>query len=72
MNKFYFTKIERPVFRGLDALRHFRKMMLFLEILSITVRNISFLEYLILEKSFKRCPRYVKIALGISGDDGEG
>ena len=71
MNKRNFSKIERPGFEGVDGLRHFTKMMLFLEILSITVRNISFLEYLISEKSFKKCPRDVKTALGIS-DDGEG
>ena len=51
----------------MDGLRQFTKMMLFLEILSITVRKINFLEYLISEKSVKKCPRDVKSAVGISG-----
>ena len=33
MKKFHFPKIERPGFGGVDALRHFTKMMLFLEML---------------------------------------
>ena len=49
-----FSKIERPGFEGVDGLRHFTKMMLFLEILSITVRKISFLEYIIFRKSVKK------------------
>ena len=43
MKKFYFPKIERPGFGGgVDALRHFTKMMLFLEMLFITVRKRCF------------------------------
>ena len=71
MNKNIFSKIERPGFRGVDSLRHFTKMMLILKILSITVRKMSFSEYLISKISIKKCPRNVKTALGISCD-GEG
>ena len=71
MNKRNFSKIEGPGFERVDGLQHFTKMMLFLEILSITVRKPSFMEYLISEKSFKKCPRDVKGAPGISYD-GEG
>ena len=46
-------------------------MMLILKILSITVRKMSFSEYLISKISIKKCPRNVKTALGISCD-GEG
>ena len=68
MNKFYFSKIERPGFvGGVDALRHFTKMMLFLEMLSITVRKGCFSKSHICQKNVKRCPRDAKTALGISG-----
>ena len=67
MNKFYFPKIERPGFEGVDALRHFTKMMLFLEMLSITVRKRCFSKYHICPKNVKKCPRDAKTALGISG-----
>ena len=71
MNKNIFSKIERSGFRGVDSLRHFTKMMLILKILSITVRKMSFSEYLISNISIKKCPRNVKTALGICCD-GEG
>ena len=45
--------------------------IVYYEVLSITMSKTSFFEYVISGKSFKRCPRDAKIALGIS-DDGEG
>ena len=64
----HFPEIERPGFEGVDALRHFTKMMLFLEMLSITVRKRCFSKYHISpKKNLKKCPRDAKTALGISG-----
>ena len=54
MNKFYFPKIERPGFERVDALRHFTKMMLFLEMLSITVRKNVFQNIIFAQKTSKR------------------
>eukprot|EP00493_Phyllostaurus_siculus_P023755 UN24091 len=42
MNKFHFPRIERPGLAGLDSLRRCANIMLFLEVLSITVRRIIF------------------------------
>ena len=68
MNKSYFPKNERPGFGGgVDALRHFTKMMLFLEMLSITVRKRYFSKSHICQKNVKKCPGDAKTALGISG-----
>ena len=67
INKFHFPKIERPGFEGVDALRHFTKMMLFLEMLSITVRKRCFSKYHACPKNVKKCPRDAKTALGMSG-----
>ena len=67
MKKFYFPKIERPGFGGVDALRHFTKIVLFLEMLSITVRKRCFSKSHICQKNVKKCPRDAKTTLGISG-----
>ena len=62
-----FSKNGAPRIWGLDALRHFTKITLFLEILSITVRKRCFSKYHACPKNVKKCPRDAKTALGISG-----
>ena len=47
------SKIERPGFGGSDGLRHFSKIMWFLQILSITMKKWFFSEYLISENLSK-------------------
>ena len=62
-----FSKNGAPRIWGGDALRHFTKMILFLEMLSITVRKRCFSKSHICQKNVKKCPRDAKTALAISG-----
>ena len=63
-----FSKNGAPrIWGGVDALRHFTKMMLFLEMLSITVRKRCFSKSHICQRNVKKRPRDAKTALGISG-----